>query len=779
MEDKNEVEALLAAKEALNEGSFQKVIKIIKDNNLNDIMSQVLLADSYLMLGEFVIAVDNYIRITNTYSRNNLDKDEYKYLEKAQQAVDFYENIGFHEYDLYLEGKDIVQSVERSNESYPESDYYQAITNCKDENIRNKMIEDLFSQEVLSNPEEKEASYFSIAEFYFGSDNNDDSLKAFAYYYQAIKLNPNKALYYGYAANSLYKYIIKKQITGEVEDELVYMLCYRSSKLAKRAIELDPKNARWYFYQQLALSSLIVHNANFIRQAIKDNEIAFSLCRSDQRALKEAILKSSDTLNNAKELLETAGALTLEKPEENQEVTTDNLQETQESTQDIYMGDDLKEFSDTEEMKSVRLIMYDRNFEQAIEILKDSDENNFKERYMLAESYYYSGEFDRAYDVYKNITMNFVALDLKRSQGHYLKKANEMKRFFEDYGYTASYYNVKKTDQVAMQSIERDDGSYKESDEALACRTGGPGRKNSIYQNIVANLDSSELALKERANFSGGEVLYHSERDYEGAFGMYLSAAKIAPNKALYFGYASNAMYRCMFELLNNKEAKITLPLLASKFAKRAIDLDFNNPRWHLFQSKALSFLVGHEKNFIFQAEKENEMALTLCRHDQSRLRKEILSNKEDLEDTKSRIKESELIFYEQSKMEEKRKNQIKKRIERYWARHSHEKSILGKEIQDIKSKLEQHNNEISILSNNSNRKELRQQIIELENQSSKVVFFKIKRNRITNEEIESLKNKISEIDRHIKDDVSNINKEINLLEKRLKEIERQLTKER
>ena len=297
---------LLAARKALNSGDFEKVIKLIKDNNLKDIMSQVLVADCYLMAGEFVTAVDNYERILNNYSRNELGEDEYEYLDKAEQAAEFYENIGFHEYDVYLKGKDVVQSVERSDESYPESDYYQSIINCKDKNKRSEMIEELFSENTLLDTEGKEKACFAMAEFYFG---NDDFLKAFAYYYEAIKLNPNKALYYGYAANSLYKYVVKKQISGEAEAELVYVLSYRSSKFAKRAIELDPRNPRWHFYQSLALSSLIVHNPNFIRQSLKENEIALSLCRSDQVVLRHAILKSIDTVKNAMNLLDTFGAL--------------------------------------------------------------------------------------------------------------------------------------------------------------------------------------------------------------------------------------------------------------------------------------------------------------------------------------------------------------------------------------------------------------------------------------------------------------------------------------
>lgn len=825
----SETKALLAAKEALNEGEFEKIIKIIEDNNLKDIMSQVLLADCYLMLGEFVIAVDNYNRIVKTCSRDELDQDEYEYLEKAEKAVAFYEDIGLDEYDVYLKGKDTIQSIERPDESYPESDYYQSIINCRDENKKNKMMEDLFSEKVLTEPEEKERSYFAIGEFYFGSDNNDDFLKAFGYYYEAIKLNPNKALYYGYAANSLYRYYIKKQISGEAKDELIYILGYRSSKFAKRAIELDPRNPRWYFYQNLALSSLIVHNPNFIRQAIKDNQIALSLCRSDQRALKQAVLKSSETLNSGIDILGNAGALILEKPEEedkkdkvkiqendssskNNDKTSknndktfsssdedihsknkDNLKEkdlnkSKESIEDIYISDDLKEFSDSEEMKKARLTMYDRDFEEAIEILKKCNKDNIKVLYMLAQSYMYSGQLDLAYENYEKITYKLLyESNLRDNEIKYLKIAEEFIGFLKKHSYTSKNHNIRMKGENVEQSIERSDGTYEESEYAFLYINGrSDSVRRKVFQNIQEGLDSFSDSVVEASRFRAGEIFYHSEKNFENAYGMYNQAAQLSPNKALYFGYASRAMDRQRDEYflrnnLSREEADMLLnfaSLLASKFATRAIELDFKNPRWHLYQSKALGNLLRWSNNYIFQVEKEIDLALNLCRNDQEKLKKEIKNHKEYISSKKKYIKEEELVFYKERKLEVKRKEMIQNRINKYWEYNIKEKNKLEKEKNELENKIDTLNHQESLINEDRTIEELSESLKILNKEKTRIFIFK-KRKEEIDLEIDKTANKIKKLNEEKNIDIAKIRDEIECLKEKLIEINNELTKER
>lgn len=798
---------LLAAKEALNEGDFQKVIKIIKGNNLNDIMSQVLLADCYLMLGEFVIAVNNYEKIANTYSRSELEEDEYEYLDKVEQAIGFYKDIDFHEYDVNIRGKKIVQSVERSNESYPESDYYQSIINCMDENKKNKMIEDLFSEKVLTEPEEKERSYFALAEFYFGSDNNDDFLKAFGYYYEAIKLNPNKALYYGYAANSLYRYYIKKQISGEAKDELIYILGYRSSKFAKRAIELDPRNPRWYFYQNFALSSLIVHNPNFIRQAMKDNQTALSLCRSDQRVLKQAILKSSETLSSGMDLLGNAGVLVLEKPEEDvedkissvsnkddQRVNEDNLKEkdtknlnkTKESIGDLYTSDDLKEFSDTDEMRYARLTVYNRDFEKVVELLKGCDKENIKILYMLAESYMYSGQLDMAYDTYKKINYKLLhESNLRDNEIKYFKKAEGFIKFLRKYDYGSRDYNVRMKGEKTNQSIERVDGTYEESDYAFLYING---RSDSIRSKVLFEirdgLDSISDSIVAISNFKAAEILYHSKKEFINAYGMYYQAAKLSPNKALYFGYASRALNRQAEEFILTASTKeidglvIQSSLIASKFARRAIELDFENPRWHLYQSKALYNLLRYNNNYIIQAEKEIYLALRLCRDDQEKLKKEIKRHKEYINSKKKYIKEEELVFYKERKLEVKRKEMIQNRINKYWEYNIKEKNKLEKEKNELENKIDTLNHQESLINEDRTIEELSESLKILNKEKTRIFIFK-KRKEEIDLEIDKTANKIKKLNEEKNINIANIRYKIDCLRKRLIEIDNELTKER
>lgn len=172
------------------------------------------------------------------------------------------------------------QSVERTDESYPERDVLAAYLGSQDDVQFGKVVD-----ELLAGPVEAQAiAYYTMAEFFVLAKENE---KAMAQYAEAVKLQPNKALYWGAFA----------QFINRIEASP-----YLGLRLIEEAIQLDTMNPRWHFIQGNILLQLVATTKNLsYLPALED---AWSKvekrCSAKQVALKVELAKSKDLLGQWK-----------------------------------------------------------------------------------------------------------------------------------------------------------------------------------------------------------------------------------------------------------------------------------------------------------------------------------------------------------------------------------------------------------------------------------------------------------------------------------------------
>lgn len=175
------------------------------------------------------------------------------------------------------------QSVERTDESYPERDVLAAYIGSQDEAQFGRVVD-----ELLAGPVEAQANaYYIMAEFFVLAKENE---KAMAQYAEAIKLQPNKAIYWGAFA----------QFINRIEASP-----YLGLRLIEEAIELDALNPRWYYIQGNILLQLVAATKNLsYLPALEDAWTkAEKRCSTKQVALKIELAKAKDLLKQWKQQL--------------------------------------------------------------------------------------------------------------------------------------------------------------------------------------------------------------------------------------------------------------------------------------------------------------------------------------------------------------------------------------------------------------------------------------------------------------------------------------------
>ncbi|MEO4052351.1 O-linked GlcNAc transferase [Solibacillus sp. CAU 1738] len=175
-------------------------------------------------------------------------------------------------------------SIERENETYVEQDVVKEIREIADEGEFNECIKHLEMTAKFGSVEEKAQSFFTQAQLFLFAHQYDESVHCFI---QAAKCNPNQALFYGMAAQTMQRFDYSPfEILGYLE----------------RAIELDVENARWYWNKALVLTELYkdLQQEPFLGQALITLEQAIACCRPEQKSLKIAI---ENTLENMREYL--------------------------------------------------------------------------------------------------------------------------------------------------------------------------------------------------------------------------------------------------------------------------------------------------------------------------------------------------------------------------------------------------------------------------------------------------------------------------------------------
>ena len=200
--------------------------------------------------------------------------------DAAKQFIALYERFGVPAIPCYTKKEE--QSLERSDETYPEMDEVTAIRLIKDEEAFSLRIKELERIAKEGMDEEKAQSFFTQGQLFLFAHHYDESVHCFL---QAVKYNPNKAVYYGIAAQTMNRFSYPPfEVLGYLE----------------HAIELDPENARWHWNKALVLTTLYkdLQQEMFLENALIVLEKAQSSLREEQKSLKSAIDNTFETMRD-------------------------------------------------------------------------------------------------------------------------------------------------------------------------------------------------------------------------------------------------------------------------------------------------------------------------------------------------------------------------------------------------------------------------------------------------------------------------------------------------
>ncbi|WP_431029788.1 O-linked GlcNAc transferase [Lysinibacillus sp. LZ02] len=209
-------------------------------------------------------------------------KEDAPEAQTAKQLIALYERYGVAAIPCYSEKA--KQSVERADETYAEMDDVAEIRAIQDEEAFGKRIKQLEQVAKTGTSTEKAQSFFTQGQLFLYAHHYDESVHCFM---QAVKHHPNKAVYYGIAAQTMNRFSYPPfEVLGYLE----------------RAIDLDPQNARWYWNKALVLTQLYkdLKKDLFLENALITLEKAQANCREEQKSLKTAI---ENTFENMREYL--------------------------------------------------------------------------------------------------------------------------------------------------------------------------------------------------------------------------------------------------------------------------------------------------------------------------------------------------------------------------------------------------------------------------------------------------------------------------------------------
>lgn len=205
----------------------------------------------------------------------NVTAIEEEVYQVIQQHVAMLEANGYANMPQPTDDK-VKQSVERTDGSYPERDVLAAYIGSQDDEQFGKVVD-----ELLAGPIEAQANaYYTMAEYYVLAKEQD---KASVQYAEAIKLQPNKALYWGAFAQFLNRH------EGSP---------YLALRLIEEAILLDGMNPRWHYIQGNIFFQLVAatKNLSYLPALEEAWEKAKKRCTAKQVTLKLDLEKSKDLL---------------------------------------------------------------------------------------------------------------------------------------------------------------------------------------------------------------------------------------------------------------------------------------------------------------------------------------------------------------------------------------------------------------------------------------------------------------------------------------------------
>jgi len=200
--------------------------------------------------------------------------------EMALKYIQLFEQYDYDKYPVPILAVVTQPSLERADETYSEMDELTEIRSIKDEQGFQDRIKQLEEIAKTGSNEEKAKSFFTQGHLFLYAHQYNESVYSFE---QATKHNPNNAIYWGFTGQTMHRY------GWTPFDALGYI---------EKAIELDPKNARWKWNKGLVLTQLYkdLQQTDFLENALIVLEEARDLCRSEQVSLKTAIQNTLDNM---------------------------------------------------------------------------------------------------------------------------------------------------------------------------------------------------------------------------------------------------------------------------------------------------------------------------------------------------------------------------------------------------------------------------------------------------------------------------------------------------
>ncbi|MFF2175566.1 tetratricopeptide repeat protein [Lysinibacillus sp. NPDC058147] len=204
---------------------------------------------------------------------------EHESFATIQQHVALLEANGYANMPVPTAEK-VKQSVERTDGSYPERDVLAAYIGSADDQQFGKVVDELLAGSI----EAQANAYYTMAEYFALAKEHD---KALVQYAEAIKLQPNKALYWGAFA----QFLSRNEGSS-----------YLALRLIEEAIQLDSMNPRWYYTQGNIFLQLVAatKNLSYLPALEEAWDKAKKRCSANQVALKVDIAKSNDVLSQWK-----------------------------------------------------------------------------------------------------------------------------------------------------------------------------------------------------------------------------------------------------------------------------------------------------------------------------------------------------------------------------------------------------------------------------------------------------------------------------------------------
>lgn len=226
-------------------------------------------------------------------------------------------------------------------------------------------------------------------------------------------------------------------------------------------------------------------------------------------------------------------------------------------------------------------LMMDQKYEEAYELLNKVEGKSHKTYSLLINAALFTFRYEEATDYFKEYSQYIC------NNGHH---SEEFKEDYNNFKLAVSNLgvdelNLPKYPKGNYPQSKEEDSVYPESKLFNDSISDGTYEKALEYNELCLYSDSPEV--KGYANFFIGES-YFTLKNHDEAYKYYLAAARNVPTKALFYGYAVQALVRngsnkiaegaSLTEIHSLMKYKIIDRFV---LLRRAIDLDPDNPSWH------------------------------------------------------------------------------------------------------------------------------------------------------------------------------------------------------